>query len=79
MSNCEANLMHPEVARGTPASFNLGNNPVVCGGRDKNRADLNSCYTVTQGGWRHIGSMSVGRNNFAVIPLTRTSFLALGK
>lgn len=78
MANCRSNLNHPEVARGVPASFNLGNYPVVCGGKDVNQVDLTSCYTVASRGWTHIGSMGIGRNRFAVIPLSRIAFLVYG-
>ena len=78
MPDCETNLTHPAVKLGKPAAFNLGNFPVVCGGKDASDESHASCYAVTENSWALLGNMSRGRDDFAVIPLARNKFLAYG-
>ena len=79
MPDCETNLTHPTISEGDPSLFNLGNYPVVCGGKDKNKMGLTSCYTIDKLNWLNIGNMSTARNVFALIPLTQSVFLVYGK
>ena len=79
MPDCETNLTNPAPEEGNPSLFNLGNFPIVCGGKDKNGMGLTSCYTTDNLNWEIIGNMNTPRNNFALIPLTQSIFLAYGK
>ena len=60
------------------ATFNIGDDAIVCGGISTDNSTKPNCYNLRTGKFIPIGKMARKRSHFAAIPLNRSSFLVYG-
>ena len=74
----KSNAKYPARFTGRPATLSIGDTVIACGGKLGKKSPRRRCFSLVKQNWKFSGDMERTRTNFAVIPLSKDSFIAYG-